>query len=659
VFALLFLSVVTVLGGYELYLRFHYGYLGLGALEFSTRYSILWPAFFVVLAYEFFSLPRRNHTEESIESLPGAAHQHWLSSLSVLAGVVALMFSVYLALRLVVVFSSSVTRHLLSHVVLAAALDVLLPTITSVLLAFVLAKRTNRFGGYALIMLFLFLIGPYGEMLPFVFLQATLDSGQVLNLYPLYDYIMVLPPDPTWFISPLYGFPIEFKRWAVAFFWLSIFAATALLALRPRRRAATSVSVSALVFVAALCFGMALLPGSELRRDHRPDGANHADTVYYSYQESQHPQKDVAPDFAITSYEMEFEAARRLRGEVTAHIARGAHGSVYRFTLYHGYELSRVSSLQGESLSFEQEGDYVTVHSESGLDGIRFEYVGDGKGHVTNHQGLFLPGYFPYYPLPGFVPLWDEQRRTVAVPASLRTETDFVVKFTARVPVFSNLPIRNGVFAGRTTAPSFVGGLVAERLIGDTRIVYYPAAGEDASSFEATLARLDDLSSRLGVENPCSSDCLTLLQDPGLVHMGGPVVAIGDSLFVGMFGPEMAPDLLLAQTPHAEDRLLLRDAFIAYLSYPDDFKAEAESAGLPDSQTIAALENARLAARDQTELILGYQRPATEAVRGLFYERIRREGEDAALNRTYHYLASGDGPSELVFLTTEPRETAP
>ncbi|MHB1018068.1 MAG: hypothetical protein ACYC2X_09325 [Coriobacteriia bacterium] len=650
--AFAFLMFVIGMGGYELHLWLQYGYGGLEALGFSTRYLIIWPIFSLVFTYEFLSQPARDRMDECVDGLPHSAEAHWRSMLAVPWTALAVAFAAYLILREAVVLLSSTAHLLFVHVAMAAVLDVLIPSSIALLFGIVLARRASRFAAYASVVVFVLVIGPFAELVPFTLMQATAHSVQPIDIYPLYDYFQILAPDSLWFVDALYGFPMEFKRWMIAALWLAVLGLAALPALLATRRAQVRVTAALL---AALFLGLSLLPGGELRKDTRPNGSEHAKYHYYKARE----QAESPPDFRVSRYDMVLAAGRNLSATVTMSLTDDTHSDAYRFTLYHGYTVRSVKDASGEDLDYSQDGDYVSIRSTEDQQSLRLEYDGSGDNEYANYQGIFLPGDFPYYPVPGFAALWDEESQLLRNVAGDLTPTDFSVEFKAHVPVVSNLPqTSSGMFAGRTVAPTFIGGLVSQARIGDTTVIHYPAAGyrieapsgnPESDGLSAMLAGIADLERELGIEPSVLDTGTVIVQSSPSASSRDATVVLPGTIFVPFFDVSNVPYILLANAPYRADRLSLRYAFDAYAVDRIAFREEYAKTPAPTADEVARLEEMRLSADEYTRF--NYGSSADGVVRALLYQKTLSDGEPAALRATYEYLMSDDARSELQWLT--------
>lgn len=645
--------LVAGLGAFEVYLASRSDAVVAGVLGGFTRYSIVWPSVVAVLAFEFASAPRLLGMEEPVSACADSGHQHWLAMMVPPALLVATVFAIYLMLKVAVIAVTHQWNLLLPHVVLEAILNVLVPSSIGMFLGVAIARRLSRYAGYAAIVAFVLLIGPYSEVVPFLAQMAFANGGTGVDLYPVYDLFKVLAPDATWGMDSLYGFPLEPERWVLAAFWiLSLLVAVLPAVAGPRVRRIRHVRI-AVAALAAVSLAIVLLPSNELRRDFRLFGGSSvvSNQEYYQFQISKHPQQQLAADFKVSRYQMQLAADRQLRGRVSVDIVDDEHVDEYHFTLYHDYRVSEVLDSQGTRVDFVQDGDYLTVLSAEKETRLTFEYSGTGGISIANSQCVYLPGDFPYYPVPGFTRIWDEYRLGISASLADRTPADFSVEFDAGVPLASNLGERNGVFEGRTVAPSFVGGLLAQQMVGNRRVVFYPAGGADPQQLVRTFARLRELERYLGVEESRVKDDVTVIQMPGFTQSSYAAVVLPDTLLLTGFMESDALHILVATMPARLDRENLKQAFTRFIDDPEAYKQMVGEEELPTHGHVASLERSRLVASSDTNRVQEYCYPAASAVNRLFLEMILADGEAAALRNTYQFLISTDPMSELEFLT--------
>ena len=657
---------VAFAGGFEVHLALQHSMIPADILAFSTRYSIILPLVIAVVTFEFACTPRVVGMQESAASHIETVHWHWIAMLAPPALLLSMTFSLYLALRVAVVFLTQMQDVLLAHVIAEAFLNILMPCTIGMILGVVAARRLGRYAGYAVIAFFAFVIGPYSEIVPFLAQIDVPNGGSGLNLYPIYDLFRLLAPDPMWGMDSLYGFPLEQGRWMIAGFWLLGLLALLYPAITSYRVRGTRYARVALLSLAVMFLVVALMPGSELRRDYRMFGGGSTVTeqIYYQFQIEEHPQRELPAEFRVSRYEMDLSAGRQLDAKVSMSITDDEHSDTYNFTLYHGYRISHVLDDKGNRLEFIQDGDYVTVTSSEAQDRLTFEYSGSGGMYVANYQCVFLPGYMSYYPIPGFVRVWDEGRGNPTADTAGNGPAEFSVKFAAPIRLASNLEQHDGRFEGVATNPSFVGGLLVQSTIDDHNVVHYPAGGGDPTQLKNMIASLRELERELEVSESLVPGGTTVFQVPGLAQTGA--VVLPDALFSTGFDESCAVDILVAATPTRIDRENLKMAFSRFISDPDGFEDTGFMLGAngpedttdeePLSNQIARLESARLEARNDFECAQEYVFPARSTVYRLFFAKVRAEGEEEALRGTYRYLSSDSHLSELEFLTQSDSE---
>jgi len=646
------LAVVVLCGMREIYTSGLPDRFSLDVLGFTNRYSLILPLLLAVITFEFTGAARLTGMEEAVYAHPLMVPRHQWAMLFPPVVLTAGVFLAYVAIKLLIIQAAHLTGIFAAPIIAEAVLDILAPCVIAVLLGAAAARHLGRYSGYAVIAAFAFMIGPYTEVVPMLAQARIPAGGGGVNLYPIYDLFRVLAPDPTWAVDPLYGFPIEPKRWAVAGFWILMLGA--LVIPRPACGSKRGLVVRVVVSTLALCcLVFAMLPGSVLRRDFRFLGGSSivSEQIYYEAQAPRYPDRNEPADFTVDRYVMRLVAGRQLNATVSLYIADAAHTGQYRFTLYHGYQIARVVDAEGEPVRFDQKGDYVTVYAPAGARIMTFTYRGNGGINVANSQGVYLPGDFAYYPVPGFGTVWDHRLLAPLLIAQQGAAPRFSVEFESRVPIASNLPGRTGRFDGRTASPTFVGGLLQERTVDGMRVVYYPGAGTDPERLPDLAQALHRLERRVGMQGDRSMlhPGVTVIQTPSFAPSSTRGQA--DTLFLGGFDPSLAPDVLVAGLPNRPDRENLKDALLRLLTDPAGIVSA--SGPSPSPAETARFERVRTTSRDDLQRTQGYDFPAQSVVRLLLRDRVREQGLDRTVRDTYAYLESDSPQSELQFLTED------
>ena len=223
----------------------------------------------------------------------------------------------------------------------------------------------------------------------------------------------------------------------------------------------------------AACAAFAGLPASDLiLNSRRPDSAAFLPTAYYKRVSV--PEESAY--FQVCAYSMKLSFNRALHAQVTVETVE-TDLKEYGFTLYHGHKIKSVTDENNNPLRYTQSADFLTVHSDGGapLSFITFVYSGYSPTFYSNTQGVFLPGYFAYYPIPGYNVIFTAS--SSAYSHYKRTVLPQAVKFTLSIDAggeyFTNLDETGGnEFSGTACGLTVLSGFYKSTQVGGTRIVY-------------------------------------------------------------------------------------------------------------------------------------------------------------------------------------------
>ncbi|MDE7089549.1 MAG: hypothetical protein K2O54_05470, partial [Prevotella sp.] len=299
-------------------------------------------------------------------------------------------------------------------------------------------------------------------------------------------YVPILPVDFY------HMFPMGSGCFARVLFW--IFLMVALLCVVVRKRLLCGVVPMA---AALICLAYYLSPdGMPVYGDFASvhDASNNG-TYYYMGRE----WIEAPADFGIESYVMDLQVGRQLEAEVAVRLTEGSgQREAYRFTLFHGFRLLSVTDQDGQKLDYEWDGDFITVYGEGVMEEIRFVYAGSGKSFYVTEYALYLPSFFPYYPVPGHHMIYDEWDYR-----ALRTEAYYTVRVTADIPVECSLPsdmvygdedsdVR--VFEGYCYGPALVGSRYLQTYMTAEGIKVVYSGMEYTESEVASICGMRELS---------------------------------------------------------------------------------------------------------------------------------------------------------------------
>lgn len=446
----------------------------LGALDMPLKFSLASFAVFSFLAFEMSYKLRRYKLDECMNTVAHAKRKIFLAQ-GVIFVVIILIFFAFFNIWSLLIFIKyrnfncwhgkfiiqTVLNMLLSHFFVpccAAAMG---------MSASLLFRRINGCLGLVLFVLLGSPLSNYlGEML------YEFSRNVSINIFPLLRLFDIFPPALNY--QPVYAFgqSVLPYRWLTALFWLllSLFVISLKTGERNRRfRVAPAVFASlALAFLV-----VSQLPASRVivGSDDPKYSMEYGDKEYY-YKAYDFYSDDYDEDgankewarfekeFDVTDYDLEIKVGNNLHVRAAITVDK-PNLEKYDFTLYHGYKISSVRDGDGNKLHFKQDGDHFTVFNpeKKSLDRIVLKYSGFSTQYYSNLQGLFLPGYFPYYPHSSSLPVYNmgmgEIYRFV-----LDKPTHFRVKVDSNQTVYSGLEqTGKNEFEGKTTGVTLVSGL--------------------------------------------------------------------------------------------------------------------------------------------------------------------------------------------------------
>lgn len=427
----------------------------------AFRLSPICLAVFIFLSYEFFLKCRFSVVEECL----GTGGRLKLQKaqfifLLLLNGAMSLVVFTYSAVSYVYLHNTHPAFFI--QLILYAVLDFFLVDLIGILLGWLAALFCKRLTAYLFLTSFLLMLGPF-----FHNLFANFTFGMVEPLYgieALFDLTERIEFSPNLH----FGFSVLPYRFALAFLW--IFGLSSLLAYKllqgQRKKQKVLCTLLAVLFTGSVV--AYALPASKTIMNDVPAQALEHDHHYYV--ERGHAQREEVAAFAVLSYGLEMKVGNQL--EVVAKLQVSKNLPEYHFTLYHGYTVQKVLDQRGEKLSFAQEGDYLQVKGGSQVSQLTIVYKGYSPKFYSNMQGIYLPGYFPYYPVAGYKTIYDTERMQFTV-TTLGQPVDFRVQIRTGKVVFSNLQeITNNTFAGKTTGLTLLSGLMEEATYRGISVVY-------------------------------------------------------------------------------------------------------------------------------------------------------------------------------------------
>lgn len=409
---------------------------------------------FVILcfaSYEFFYLYKRCYIDEALYSHKNGKTRILTSTVTVLLFIPALEFFSAFVFNFVIFLSSGMNDYsYLYHIFSVLFLYVFLGGIIPILLGVFFAQKTKRIVSYALMALIIFLVSSTSDFIPGGLSQVTKINFWESKYFLAY----ILPNDLEWYINHDYGMYAEIYRWNLIIFWISLLSFLFFKLCQIKKTALKAVLLSLTLLISTFNLVGYFYGGSHIEKGAQLDSISMSDYLFYTENE----QKNQDPDFEVTSYDMDLSIYRQLDAEVSMTLSDTGL-EYYNFTLYHGYNVLKITDIEGNALKYNREGDYVTVIGNGNLQLINIKYSGYSPILYSNYQACSLPGFFAYYPIPGFHKITGDY--TTYNPIEIKSGTEFNIRVDSARQFYSNLDeVKNekNCFVGVTSYPTLFSG---------------------------------------------------------------------------------------------------------------------------------------------------------------------------------------------------------
>ena len=409
---------------------------------------------FVILcftSYEFFYLYKRCYIDEALYSHKNGKTRILTNTVTVLLFIPALEFFSAFVFNFVIFLSSGMNDYsYLYHIFSVLFLYVFLGGIIPILLGVFFAQKTKRIVSYALMALIIFLVSSTSDFIPGGLSQVTKINFWEAKYFLAY----ILPNDLEWYINHDYGMYAEIYRWNLIIFWISLLSFLFFKLCQIKKTALKAVLLSLTLLISTFNLVGYFYGGSHIEKGAQLDSISMSDYLFYTENE----QKNQDPDFEVTSYDMDLSIYRQLDAEVSMTLSDTGL-EYYNFTLYHGYNVLKITDIEGNALKYNREGDYVTVIGNGNLQLISIKYSGYSPILYSNYQACSLPGFFAYYPIPGFHKITGDY--TTYNPIEIKSGTEFNIRVDSARQFYSNLDeVKNekNCFVGVTSYPTLFSG---------------------------------------------------------------------------------------------------------------------------------------------------------------------------------------------------------
>lgn len=604
----------------------------------SMKIGLVGYAVVALLAYEYMRKVKACGMLESLQVVPKAQENLFVAQF--------LLLLIVLVAWCINVFGWQLAAYrkyeinyapMMKNTVLSDVLYLFLPGVVAILLGTLLALKSNRGFAYAVIVLTTFLCSP---VLPKLFYYQKLLGVQIIDVV---DWYSIMVPNTNWYPDVSYGTAIEIHHWALDFFWIFLFSAGILFG-TGRKSKAKSVGALCLVALSLVCgvrfYGRHY--DSYMLKDNRPDGMLDSE---FTYRDTEPELEEQWANFAVAKYNIDLTIKSNTKGDVYLELEENDL-TEYIFTMHHGFEIKSIKDGEGNKLEYTQVSDFITVKSDKPLTQLHFTHQGHAGKYYSNSQGIALPGYLPYYPVPGHFKIWDEQQNGYLSNTDRETSY-FELTVHSDLNVACNLKeTGENTFAGEAEAISLYAGLIEKYTEGGVTYWCSPLDKKtpNLDDFEEVW---NDLATKIGLDEPLDLDQMVFFVQPFTITSSN---GNNDNY------AEFSDHIILADFKNIDARRLCREKIISITPYSNDtwevyccFNDYLCGGNQPPAFNVTWEEIEILAKERWSSENAEKYWDAREKFEWLFSYKIKTLGDQYVLTSVYNFLQNPTG-NEIEFL---------
>ena len=505
-------------------------YAGLGKLQEQLINFVYVFLLFLFLAFDYFREVPDANIDETLKANKNCLKQDLVQALVMLLVVLVYAFWFLIMHIACHISDGTYTTQVLFYYFRLTGTYYILDGVVAILAGWLFARNAGKIIGYI-------------ELIVFAFIVSPIMSSQFEN----YSYfvkwityickIFLLMPQGANSIEvycmPMAGLLVA----ARGIFWIGVFSGTlAIYFLQHRRnekRHKTAYYLS--ILTSAICAIWGLIYSGLPASYYCSDNFISNDDDQWRYTIEGVKQEEREADFQIISYDMDLKLGRQMRATVTCVPSDGGLDS-YAMTLYRLYQVDSVIDENGDALEYQQNENTLLIYGqEDGIRSFTLKYHGGPTGAsclYNNRYAINLPGWFPYYPVPGWNKIYQNEGEYRYVDNRLKDPARFQIQLHADGKVYSDLQQEgNNLFQGESYGPTLLSGFVGERKLANGTVFIYPYL--DAPSIEETKDSEDYVVDKIRQEG---NKIQLIIQLPG-IPVGEPGIyeedrIIADTTFV-------------------------------------------------------------------------------------------------------------------------------
>lgn len=451
----------------------------------SLSVSLFTFIYFLFVSNEYLYKIKQCDAEETLRCISKGYFSYYLIGFLILIISTLIFTVIVLAVNIIIYRILDLNNsHYLRHIIKNILLNIFCVSIIAVFSGGLLSFIKTRIISYIFMIFIIFMCSPLFRMI-----ASGVYAGTNVNIYSICDFFDIFPPLLKWAPIHTFGYSLLPYRTELIAFWTLILLSILTILIFARKR-------KKYLLLSFFCLGLSLIcligyfqPSSKVTMSDDPRTGALADAYYYR----EHSEIKTTPSdtFTVKKYSMDLTIDKKLQATATLELEKNEL-TQYNFTLYHGYIVESVLDTRKNKLNFTQTGDYISVDTgNNSLTEITICYSGSAVKFFSNSQGICLPGWFAYYPHPGYLSLFDSEQQAferILCP----DDTQFLLTVNTPQKVYCNLDeIDNNVFSGYSSGITLVSGFYDSCSYNNLEIIY-PSLSTNEFSYEKMMSAADE-----------------------------------------------------------------------------------------------------------------------------------------------------------------------
>ena len=364
---------------------------------------------FIVISYEMFYQCEKNKLDEVISTIKNGKRKETLSVFVVLiVNDIMLSCLSFGACYNYYQNNNIVNSAYMLYTIRVIIVYVFLPLVLSMFLGMLAAQFRNRITGIcvALILYFLF-DSTFVSFLMALFI-SNVDLSNASLLFAVIYRCPEMIVDRNYFITAENVHIYRIIFWV--FFCIAI--SVTMKKKNKKRIIASLIAMLATFIIAMFPSGASYQFFAMSNSDAWVHDQIYYDEYFTKYQtknkETLKQVENYKDDCKVISYEMNFDISNELNAQVIVKPS-AKDKEKYYFTLYHGYNIKKISDEKGNELKFKRVADFIEIYNNKEIEKINFKYSGHCGFFYSTSQAVNLPGGFAYYPIPGWHTVYSSE----------------------------------------------------------------------------------------------------------------------------------------------------------------------------------------------------------------------------------------------------------